>query len=246
MELFEPEEISKARLERWNAFYGRRRVLKSSVAGRELWLTCLPQPGIEGECSLWSLELQGKEFRVYLSPFPVLSDLEAQFQEVSWRVLPRELQLLFWEAALSPLLNALESLLGAKISLRSVEEKVCAPEFSAETIGFRAFMPAEGRNFFGCWQVEDPALEAKLRDLWKHQPTLPLRKYEDLRVDYTLDLGSTELSREAYEKLQEEDLILLDHYALAPGTASSLRGLEPFQVQVVPCEGGFRVQKVKL
>ncbi|MDR3143323.1 MAG: hypothetical protein LBT57_00480 [Puniceicoccales bacterium] len=174
-----------------------------------------------------------------------MSHLETRFQELNWRVLPRELQRLFWEAALSPLLNALESLLGNKVSLRSVEEKVHAPEFLAETIGFHVFIPAEGVNFFGCCQVEDPATEARLLDLWKHRPAWPLRKYDDLRVDYTLDLGSTELTQKAYESLQEEDLILLDHYALESGTSSSLRGLEPFQVWVVPCGEGFRVQKVK-
>jgi len=241
----EPEAVDRTWAERWNVFYGRRRVRKFSVADREVWLTFLPRPVPEKNAPLWSLKVGRGLLKIGFSRPPELADLDAKFQEVNGSILPPELQRLFWEAALAPLLQSLESLLGDRVALESVGEVTRPAEEFPAAIGFQAFVPAGGRHFFGHWQAEDPALDASLQHLWRQQAPLPLRRYDDLRVNYTLELGSTELPREAYEKLQEEDLILLDHYALEEGAVSHLRGLEPLQIAVVPCDGGFRVKKVQ-
>jgi hypothetical protein len=245
MEGFAFEEISKNQSKRRNIFYGHRRILKLPNAGREIWLTFLPQVIADRSWSLWSLKIQGKTFKIYISSFPDLSHLDPKFREVNWRILPQRLQLLFWEAALSPLFDSLESFLSDKISLVSIEESVHMTKDASKMVGFHAYIPSERQSFVGYWQAEDAALDELLQNLWEHQAVLPLRTYDDLRVDYALDLGSTELSRECYEKIQEEDLILLDHYSLEPRTVSQLRGLEPFQVYVIPCKEGFHVQKVQ-
>ena len=241
----ELEEISKIQLERRNRFYGHRRILKFSVAAKEIWLTFVPQVVMGESLSVGSFEFQGKAIKVYLAQWPNLSDVDPKFREVNGRILPQELQLFFWEAALSPLLEAMESLLNGKISLISLEENSLATEDLSEAIGFHAYIPSEQRSLIGYWQVWDADLDILLQDFWKRQAAVPLRTYDDLRVDYVLELGSTELTRECYEKLQEEDLILLDHYFLEPGTVSQLRGLDPFQVSVVPCKEGFCVHKVQ-
>jgi hypothetical protein len=241
----ELEEISKIQLERRNSFYGRRRILKFSVAAKEIWLTFIPRVAMGKSLSIGSFEFQGKAIKVYLPQWPNLSDVDPKFQEVNGKILPRELQLLFWEAALSPLLETMGSLLNGKISLVSFEENSCAMKDLSEAIGFHAYIPSEQRSLMGYWQVWDADLDTLLQDFWKRQATVPSRTYHDLRVDYVLELGSTELTRECYEKLQEEDLILLDHYFLEPGAVSQLRGLDPFQVNVIPCKEGFCVQKVQ-
>jgi hypothetical protein len=217
--------------------------LKFSLAGKEVWLTLLPKIIASDSFSLWSLKVQGQSFRIYLSRFPDLSDLDPKFQEVNWRLLSPKLRLLFWEAVLSPLLELLESFLNGKVSLVSVEEYCHEVDFS-EAVGFHAFLPTDQRSFVGYLQAEYPIFES-LQNLWRHQDVLPLRIYDDLYVDYTLELGHTELTKECYEKIQEEDLILFDHYSLAPNSVTRLRGLEPIQVSVVSCEEGFRVQKVQ-
>jgi hypothetical protein len=247
MEGLELEEISKTQLKRKNAFYGRRRVLKFLVANKEVWLTLVPQVIEEQVWSLWSLDVRGKTLQIYLSSFPDLSDLEPRFQEVNWQILPPKLQLLFWEAAWSPLFQAMESLLGDKTSLLSMEKDVHVTEevVGAGAIGFQIFVPSASESFIGYWQTKDAALDESLQNLWKRQVPWPLRTYHDLRMDYTLELGATELTREDYEKLQEEDIILLDRYFEEPGTISPLRGFEPFQINVVPCREGFRVHKIQ-
>jgi hypothetical protein len=245
MEEIELEEVSKIQLERRNSFYGRRRILKFSVAAKEIWLTFVPRVVIDGPLSVGSFEFQGKTIKIYLSQWPSLSDIDPKFQEVNGKILPQELQLLFWEAALSPLLETMGSLLNGKISLVSFKKNSRAMKDLSEAIGFHAYISSEQRSLLGYWQVSDADLDTLLQDLWKRQAAVPSRTYRDLRVDYVLELGSTGLTRECYEKLQEEDLILLDHYFLEPGTVSQLRGLDPFQVSVIPCKEGFCVHKVQ-
>ncbi|MDR0445150.1 MAG: hypothetical protein LBG98_02620, partial [Puniceicoccales bacterium] len=173
MDNFEFEEISRIQLERRNRFYGHRRVLGFSVAGKEVWLTFLPQVIASGSFSLWSLKVQEQSFRIYLSRFPDLSDLDPKFQGVNWRLLSPKPRLLFWEAALSPLLELLESFLNGKISLASIEEYCHEVDFS-EAVGFHAFLPADQRSFVGYLQAADPIFEL-LQSIWGRQDVLPLR-----------------------------------------------------------------------
>jgi hypothetical protein len=174
-----------------------------------------------------------------LESLPPLVTFSKAFEGVDLLSIPEEIRLLVFQTATESIRSHFANILQTAISIDSIET-ANVPK-TEETIGFR--ITSEGNYITAGTLIAPREVLVVLAKKIKNIPTL--HHFKDLQLPYYVRLGSTQLSKEDYQALSEEDIVFLDQYELAKQKKVDIVGLGEARIRGTFVPSGVVVEQVE-
>jgi hypothetical protein len=173
-----------------------------------------------------------------LEALPPLAVFSKQFDGIDLFSVPETIRLLVFQAATEVIQTHFSNMLKATISVDAIA--VTTPIERQSGIDFLITLE---KNYATAGTLVAP--KAVLVLLAKRiQNTPNLHYFRNLEAPYHIRIGSTQLSKEDYQNLREEDIVFLDRYELAKSKKVDIVGLSGVEILVAFAEAGVTVERI--
>jgi hypothetical protein len=175
---------------------------------------------------------------LFLESLPPLATFSKTFDGIDPFSVPEEIRLLVFQAALEKLQKHFSTALGVAISINSIGIIT-----SREPQDGLDFVVTSGQDHVTAGTLAPPkevlALLAK-----KIRNTPNLHDFKELEASYHVRVGSTQLSKDDYRDLREEDIVFLDQYEFAKSKKVDIVGLDGVRIFGAFAEAGVTVERI--
>ncbi|MDR1590871.1 MAG: hypothetical protein LBR92_02650 [Puniceicoccales bacterium] len=175
---------------------------------------------------------------LFLETLPPLAIFSKAFEGIDFFSVSEDIRLLVFQAAAEAIQKHFSNILGTAISIDSVDQT--AANEPSNGLDF-AVTSKEGYRTGGSLVAPKEVLVLLAK---KIQNTPTLHNFRKLEALYRFCVGSTQLSKEAYRDLREEDVVFLDQYELAKAKKVDIVGLDGLKISGMFGEEGIIVEQI--
>jgi hypothetical protein len=173
-----------------------------------------------------------------LESLPPLAILSKSFEGIDLFSVPEEIRLLVFQAVTEALQKHFSDTLGVIISVDSIGTIA-----SHEPQNGLDFIITSGKNHITAGTLVAPK-EVLVLLAKKIHNTPNLHNFRDLEASYHICVGSTQLSKDNYRDLCEEDIVFLDQYELAKSKKVDIVGFGGMRILGTFAESGVIVEQI--
>jgi hypothetical protein len=236
MELLAFKKISKNSVFIDNIFYGRK-IDFSFQCDRRSFEVEIGHLNTQFSAEI-GITIGAHPCTLLLEILPPLATFSQQFEGIDLASLPENIRLLAFQIATETLQKHFSTILKTTVGIDSIG----APTAQNSPNGINFTITSE-QNYISAGTLVAPkeilTLLAK-----KISATPTLRKLKDLEMTYRVCIGCTQLSREDYRNLGEEDIVFLDQYELAKSKKVDIVGLDGVKIRGSFSTEGILVEQI--
>lgn len=174
----------------------------------------------------------------FLESLPPLALFSKSFGSTDLFSVPEEIRLLVFQIALENLQKYFSSALEIAISIHSIGILM-----SYEPQNGLDFVIASEQNYVTAGTLVAPK-EVLVLLAKKIRNTSNLHNFKELKASYRVCVGSTQLSKNDYQNLREEDIVFLDQYELAQAKKVDIVGFDGVRILGTFAETGVIVEQI--